>query len=305
MTTGRRIWLMAAMLAAAVCASRAARAEFVVVEVTYTHTGQLKDSHFRVQPLPGTPSNWQSPIDYASGEAWVRLEVKTKPAGNTPTRYQVCFELAVNYACTDQAPTYTTPGVYTWGTAFSKFYLGGPVDWSKGIRDTALILKDTNNVKPAPENVGDAVSARYMPTDLRVTVTLVPKGETYVPPASSDAGAADAAADRAEPMSDDAATSPEASVPPDDNPPVIEAGSGTPGTGTPVEPAMPAAKHDAGSTTSLTGPSDMESGCTCSHVRSRSPGGLAVVFGVALLAAVIRMGRRRNPPDATAIEVER
>jgi len=293
----RRLWMIAAVLVTAVCTAGAAHAEFVVVDATYTHSAQTtKDSHYRVTPPANTPSNWTSPIDYASGDAWVRLEVKTKPAGDTPTRFQICFELAVNYACTDQAPTYTKTGVYTWGTSFSKFYLGGPVDWSKGIRDSALILKDTNNVKPAPENVGADVSAHYMPTDLHVTVTLVPKGETYVEPASSDAGPGNPASDGAAPANDDAASSAEASTPPDDNPPATDAGSGTPGTGTPMEPTMPAAEHDAGSTTSLTGHqpgTDMDSGCTCSQVRSRSGGDAAWVFAMALVAASRR--RQRHP----------
>src|SRR5882672_1570356 len=102
----RRLWMIAAVLVTAVCTARAAHAEFVVVDATYTHTAQTTtDSHYRVKPPANTPTNWASPIDYASGDAWVRLEVKTKPAGNTPTRFQICFELAVNYACTDQAPT--------------------------------------------------------------------------------------------------------------------------------------------------------------------------------------------------------
>src|SRR5258706_14282617 len=126
MMTSKRLWLFAAVLAAAVCASRAARAEFVVVDATYTHSAQTtKDSHFRVQPPAGTPSNWTSPIDYASGEAWVRLEGQTKPAGDTPTEYQGCLELAVNYPRTDQAPTHTKPGAHTWGTQVFKCYLGG------------------------------------------------------------------------------------------------------------------------------------------------------------------------------------
>src|SRR4029079_18764650 len=50
MMTSKRLWLFAAVLAAAACATRAARAEFVVVDATYTHSAQTtKDSHFRVQ----------------------------------------------------------------------------------------------------------------------------------------------------------------------------------------------------------------------------------------------------------------
>jgi hypothetical protein len=164
--------------------------QVVVTEVTYTHSATTtSDSHLRVDPLPGTPSNWVSPIDYSHGTAVVRLEVFSKPT-NTPTRFQICFEATPNYACTDQAPAYTTTGVYTWTTQFTNFYQYSLVDWSQGTNRVALILKDTNNVKPAPENVGATVSAMYMPTDLRVTVTLVSPGGTYVPPVV-DAGVPD------------------------------------------------------------------------------------------------------------------
>ena len=39
-----------------------------------------------------------------------------------------------------------------------------------GLGRIALILKDTMNGKPAPENVGEETSRLYMPTEVRVTV---------------------------------------------------------------------------------------------------------------------------------------
>lgn len=172
-----------------VISSAALADQFVLTEVTYTHSATTTtDSHYRVDPLVGTPSNWVSPIDYSHGTAVVRLQVFSKPT-NTPTRFQICFEATPSYACTDQAPAYTATGVYTWTTPFPNFYQYNMVDWAQGTRRVALILKDTMNGKPAPENVGATVSALYMPTDLRVTVTIVSPGGTYVPP---DAGVPDA-----------------------------------------------------------------------------------------------------------------
>ncbi|HVY28728.1 MAG TPA: hypothetical protein VHB79_19365 [Polyangiaceae bacterium] len=179
----------------------AAHAEqFVVAEAAYTHSAQTtKDSHYRVEPGPETPPDWQSPLDYTGGSVHVRLEVKTKPT-DTPTRYQICFEMKQNYCCTDQAPIYTQPGVYEWDTLVSKLWRPGPVDFTQGILQSALILKDKNNVKPAPENVGQATSDLYMPTDLHVTVTVVSTGATYRDPnaASGGSGGGAAAAGSAE-----------------------------------------------------------------------------------------------------------
>lgn len=167
---------------ALLAAAPAHAAQFVVAEAAYTHSAQTtKDSHYRVKPTPETPANWQSPVDYTGGSVHVRLEVKTKPS-DTPTRYQICFEMKQNYCCTDQAPIYTVPGVYEWDTAVTKLWRPGPVDFTQGIVQSALILKDTNNVKPAPENVGQATSDLYMPSDVHVTVTVVATGSTYQDP---------------------------------------------------------------------------------------------------------------------------
>lgn len=157
-------------------------APYVVTDVSYVHSAETTfDSHYYAPLADDLPSNWRSPIDYASGSAVVRLEVISKPS-DAPTRFQVCFEATQSYGCTYQSPAYTDVGVYTWETPFSGFWSPSPVDWSSGIRAVALVLKDTSNGKPSPENVGAQVSARYMPTELRVTVTLVPPGEVYVPP---------------------------------------------------------------------------------------------------------------------------
>jgi lysophospholipase L1-like esterase len=86
----------------------------------------------------------------------------------------VCFEAAPSYACTAQSPVYTTTGVVEWSSKFVQFYQYDRVDWTRVPRNVALILKDTKDVKPAPENVGAAEAARYLPTKLKVRVTIVP-----------------------------------------------------------------------------------------------------------------------------------
>lgn len=190
-------------------------AQVVVTELTYTHSGTTtRDSHMTLSPLPGTPSNWVSPVDYTQGTAVVRLEVFTKPT-TAATRFQICFEGTPSYACTDQAPAYTTPGVYTWTSRFTNFYQFNQVNWSQGVRRISLILKNTTNGKPSPENVGATESARYMPTDLRVTVTLVSAGATYQPPPAPDAGVVPVDAgvvDAGAPVTDAGAPVPDAGV---------------------------------------------------------------------------------------------
>lgn len=168
--------------------------QFVVVDSTWEHTPDLADSHYRVTPLAGSPSDWRKPIDYASGTAHVHLEVSTKPT-DQPTKFQVCFEATPTYACTDQSPTYTTVGVLDWETKFSNFWspAGTSVDWSLGTKKIAIILKDTKNGKPSADNVGAETAALYTPTQVHMVVTIVAPGSTYVPPPPpmADAGPGD------------------------------------------------------------------------------------------------------------------
>jgi hypothetical protein len=182
-------FVLVVVLAWALASGTASAQQLVVADVTYEHSATTTfDSHYHLDAAAGTPADLTAPVDYASGDAVVRLEVFTKPS-DAGTRFQVCFEAMPTYACTDQAPTCTTVGVYTWTTPFSRFYQGDMVDWSLGLGRIALILKDTMNRKPSPENVGATESARYMPTRIRVTVTLVPPGATYTPPPDTiDAG---------------------------------------------------------------------------------------------------------------------
>src|SRR5258707_2374519 len=87
--------------------------QFVLTYVSYEHSvSPTVDSHYRVAPNPGTPSDWLSPVNYANGgTAFMHLEVDTKPS-NAPTIFQICFEATPSYACTSFSPVYTTPGVY-------------------------------------------------------------------------------------------------------------------------------------------------------------------------------------------------
>ena len=162
--------------------------QFVVVDVSYTHSADTtKDSHFYVKPPADAPKDWTKPIDYSMGSVHILIDVKTKPAGDTPTKFQICFEGTPAYGCTTQSPTYMKTGRVEWDSPFKDFWYGGDVDWAQGIKQIPLILKDTNNGKPA----GDP---KYMPTDLHVQVTLVSPGAKFVPPPAAGSGGAGGAA---------------------------------------------------------------------------------------------------------------
>jgi hypothetical protein len=186
---GSGLALALAVAGLGLCARTAlAQQQFVVAEATYTATSaNTMDSHYFVSPAAGTPSNWRSPIDYASGRAHARLEVLEKPSA-AKTLYNICYEAPSNYACMGYSPAYTATGVYDFEFAFSSFYQYSAVDWSQGIKDIALILKDENGTKVQ----GDPA---FYPSKIHITITIIAPGSTYMPPPSDkDAGAGGKAA---------------------------------------------------------------------------------------------------------------
>jgi MYXO-CTERM domain-containing protein len=263
--------------------ARAFAAQFVVSEVTYEHSATTTtDSHLRLAPSSSTPANWKAPVDYASaGKVHVRLEVFTKPSA-AKTRFQICFEATPSYACTDQSPIYTTTGVYEWATSFPRFYQYDKVDWTKGVRRVALILKDDMNVKPAPENVGATRAALFMPTKLRVTVTVVEPGSTYVPPSTTADAGADAS-DATTDASDAAIDAPASDATPDDAP-GEDTGATTDDGGVTLEDS---GAVDVDAAAAIAPSTEDSGGCATSRGRAASP-----LFP--LLALALFVARRRR-----------
>jgi len=179
-----RTWLIASLLAAGLGGSALpvrAQDQFVLLDETYTATAaNTSDSHYRVSPRAGTPTNWRAPIDFAAGRVYARLDVKSKPSSKL-TLYNICFEATPSYACMPYG-RYTSTGVVEFDHAFSGFYQYDMVDWTKGVRQIALILKDETEKKMQG-------SPDFYPTTIHVTLTVVRAGATYVPPAATvDAG---------------------------------------------------------------------------------------------------------------------
>jgi MYXO-CTERM domain-containing protein len=274
-------------------AASAHAAQFVATDVTYTHSATTtSDSHYRVDPSAQTPASWTAPVDYANGSAHVRLEVRSKPNMTTQTCFQVCFEATTNYGCTDISRPYTTLGVYEWDTPFSRFFTPGPVSWNTGVRKVALLLKDTMNGKPAPENVGAATSALYMPTDVHVTVTIVSAGSTYQAPAGDggttdpvtrpDADVPDARRNVRDASAADTSTPPAASdaatattPPPTETSPPAEAAAPPPAATTPPTTGQAGGAGSStpapASSSAPTEPADPGDGGGCSITRSSNP----------------------------------
>jgi hypothetical protein len=163
---------------AALTITRAAAAEqFVLVDADYTHD---KESHAYAKPLPGIPTNWRAPINYAEGTAYYRLEVFEKPSTEN-LNMGVCF-VGVSYCCYGYA-RFTGPGVYEWSFPIPSMWQYGAVDFTKPITEIPLIMRDRNAVKVDPGVelfYGAPSTALYFPMKSHLTITVVSKGGTYV-----------------------------------------------------------------------------------------------------------------------------
>ncbi len=169
---------------------RSASAEqFVAWDLSYEHSWATTRgySHHWDSPSPQTPMNLVSPVDYSKGTVHYYMEVFTKPSAE-PTYFHNCFGLRKgHYVCGPYAPRYTTIGIYQWSAPCEKFsYYNDGGDWSSGLSNggtSFIITNAAGNV--GIEDVGMAKSALYLPTKLRVVITFVSPGGTYVPPTPS------------------------------------------------------------------------------------------------------------------------
>jgi hypothetical protein len=286
------------------CAAKA-RAQQIVLDVTYTATtANTSDSHYFATSPATFPTNWVTPVDYAHGIAYVRLDVLAKPSAKK-TLFNVCPEGNGGGAnCLPLSPAYTGPGVINFSGDMPSSWNFSTVDWTKGVKRIALILKDENQAKVQG-------NADFYPTTIHATVTFVAKGGTYVPPsASADAGeppldAATPPKDAGAPANDDAGT-PQAeddggatdAAPPES--PAIET-SGTGGTtlsaagSTSVMSASPAGHTANAGTAGAWQPpaalSDVKGGCSIGASTS------SAAFGGGWMAAALALlARRRRRP---------
>jgi hypothetical protein len=251
----KKSWLPLALVlgTAAVAAPGTAHAQqMVAFDVVYTaelNDGTVKGEtfHHLVKPAADQPANWTTPVNYAKGTAYIHLEVMSKPSAR-PTIITVCFDGDLEgYGCID-TKSYTTVGVHDTTSAMTSTWQYGKIAWTKKRTEFHLVIKDpalggTQGGKPASD---------FVPSVMRIVLTIVPPGGTYVPPAplaTVDGGVAPADAEApAEP--DAAAVAADAAASP------VDAGAVAPGAPADAAPAPstpdaasapPAKKPDAAS----------------------------------------------------------
>jgi hypothetical protein len=184
--------------------------DIVYDAVEYDGTVQGEKFHHLVKPAPTEPASWTTPVDYAKGTVYIHQEVMTKPSARN-TIITICFDgdLA-GYGCID-TKTYTTTGVHETVAPITSTWQYGAIAWGKRRTEYHLVLKDPGlGGTPGGKPVTD-----FVPSKMRIVMTIVPPGGTYQAPPPlggggemADGGAAPA--DAAPVAADAAAPAPDA-----------------------------------------------------------------------------------------------
>ncbi|HWR26380.1 MAG TPA: carbohydrate binding domain-containing protein [candidate division Zixibacteria bacterium] len=160
------------------------------ISYVYYGSGKKRSSGkaFTFFNLPSViPTNLVSPINYAQGTLYQRLQVITKPSTKT-VQYQICvFQdeiIAPKHVCSELSNLkFTSPGTYYASQSMTSLYQYGVIDWRRALLIEMLVIKDVNGI---PVDDRYSISAGlwsgspnfnlYYPMKVRYTAIIVPPG---------------------------------------------------------------------------------------------------------------------------------
>ena len=167
------------------------KTQFVLFDVEFTYTKADADnstpskSHYYVtgdKLKPAIPKNWTSPVDYRNGTVHIRIEVKDKPAGGTPTTWTLCYipnkGKGNGYGCTGTG-VFTEEGVYERDVPMTSFWENESIIWEEGIKQMDLVIKDDSGGQGHAHKRAD--HEKFFPTRVRITMVQVAVGAAYDP----------------------------------------------------------------------------------------------------------------------------
>lgn len=163
--------------------------------VLFSYTGVQSFAQYW-EPRPAQPSSYTSPVNYAGGHFYLKLDVLSKPS-NKAMIPQVCMwrhgAKKFQYeTCSSTKMSFTSKGTY-WidlGAPAGWWKKAGGYDWSKQASVMRIMLKDPATKKlflsskcgAACYRGGDL--AQHVPVQMRAELIMVPKGSTLAPPAN-------------------------------------------------------------------------------------------------------------------------
>ena len=162
--------------------------DLLAVEHVHRSGGSASGGAYSFFAVPSRLSeDLLSPVNYAGGTVFQRLEVRSKPS-DAPVQYQLCLvpddEIVVRPACSTEVLEFSAPGVYETRQALSSFSEYDSIDWSRGLINVMLVLKDEqgqplDNTYLVGRSEADIDLSRYYPMSVRYEAVLVPTGATF------------------------------------------------------------------------------------------------------------------------------
>ncbi len=132
--------------------------------------------------------NLDAPYDYGAGTLHLRVEVVNKPTSD-PVLLQLCMvpDDLITVAPTCSSPAnlrLTSPGVVTATQNVGAMEGSSAVDWSQGMAQLIVVLRDTNGLPLDPRYATDADGrpldvSTYYPLTFRINAVLVPAGGAF------------------------------------------------------------------------------------------------------------------------------
>ena len=129
--------------------------------------------------------NLKAPVNYAGGTLYQRAEVLEKPGGD-PVHLQVCLvpndDISVKPTCSDASTlSFSSTGPVEDEQSLTSFTQYDAVDWSRGVSNLMVIVKDANGnpIDPGYADFSEADLARYYPLKIRYSAVLVPAGGRF------------------------------------------------------------------------------------------------------------------------------
>jgi tetratricopeptide (TPR) repeat protein len=160
----------------------------VLLETTYTHLED--DTDFAAFMFFEAADHLDVSLSegYATGTVYQRLEVIQKPS-EEKVHYQFCIigndNITVKPTCSDtDSLSFTSTGVYETSQTLASFTDYKDVDWSKGVSEFILILRDKygNPVRDqyaASSSEATSELGMFYPIRVRYSAMLVPAGGTF------------------------------------------------------------------------------------------------------------------------------
>ncbi len=162
-------------------------AQVKLLNVAYTHKSEQGGTGaYSFFGAPGPLENsLTTPVDYAGGTVYQRLEVLSKPS-DTPVQYQLCLvpkDITTSPACSNAKLSFSGPGVYENSQPLSSFLNYARVNWANGIDNVMLVVKDGEG-RPIDNayftQSGDTLDlASYFPMNVRFEAVIVPPGGRF------------------------------------------------------------------------------------------------------------------------------